>query len=218
MDLTAIEQAIIAAIKGLNRPYLKDVASYGGEFDDDLFQVVRRFPAAWVTFAGAGVPKRFGMGSGKWMTPLTFVVMVGARSVRNEASTRQGVVSSVDGSQIEPGSYQMLADVQAALMGQDLGLPIDPFAPGKISTLFNAKVRDLGMSVLAQEWRTRLLLKRAEPDAPWLQQVMMDFLVQPSDETPDVEVDVMLGGSDLEGDEGAFGDGSRLGDGGGQAG
>ena len=33
-------------------PWLATVKSYGGEFDEDLLDIVRRFPAIWVTTAG----------------------------------------------------------------------------------------------------------------------------------------------------------------------
>lgn len=206
LDLSEIEQGIKDAISNLNRPYITEVASYGGEFDDNLPEAVRRFPAVWVTFGTAGRPRRF-TAKQKWLVPVTFVVLVGARNLRNEEATRHGV--KINGQLVEIGTYQLINDVNAALLGNDLGITgMDAFEPGTVKTLFNTKLEGQALSVLAMEWHTRFELKKPEPDEPWLLRVGMDFLTQPSDETPDFHAEV-----ELEGDEGPFADGSHEGSG-----
>lgn len=207
LDLSDIEQGIKTALLNLNRPYIKEVATYGGEFDDNLPEAVRRFPAVWVTFGSAGRPRRF-TAHNKWLVPVTFVVLVGARNLRGEEATRQGV--KVNGQQIEVGTYQLLLDVQIALLGNDLGIKgVDTFEPGAVKTLFNTKLEGQALSVLAMEWHTKIELKKPEPNDPWLRRIAMQFLVQPGDETADLEADV-----ELEADLGPFPDGSH--DGGGE--
>lgn len=174
-DLAIIEQKMKDAIHGLNRSYIAEIATYGGEFDDleSLSQAVRRFPAVWVTFAG-GVPKPLSTSHRKWKFDLTFVVLVGARSIRNEESTRHGVV---DGSTIiEAGTFQLLRDVIKALSGKDLSLPIDKFAPGRISTVFNTRIQKQAVSVLAQEYKTGLVVHLDDDsDAPDLLSIGLNY-------------------------------------------
>lgn len=210
LDLAVIEHGIRDAIKGLNRPYIREVCTYGGEFDEGLKETVRRFPAVWVTFAGCGSPRRY-TGREKWLLPLTFVTLVGARNLRNEESTRHGVM--INGVMTEAGTFQLLADVQAALLGNDLDLPIEAFEPGTIRTLFNTRLEGEAISIVAQEWKTRVAVNKPQPDEPWLLSVGMNFLLQPSDETLDLQATVHL-----EGDQGSFADGSSTADGEGEAG
>ena len=86
--LAQIEDGIIAMIKAASAAApglgykIATVDSYGGEFDEQLADTVRRFPGVWVTFAGAGKPIPKGTAKDKFLVPLTFAVMVGARSVR----------------------------------------------------------------------------------------------------------------------------------------
>ncbi len=116
--IAEIEDAIVSHLKTAATPEalgynVREIGSYGGEFDDNLWEQVRRFPAIWVAFAGGGKPQPYGVARGKWIRPLTFVTMVGTRNVRGERQTRQGV--RIDGQLIEPGAYQMLDDVEVAM-------------------------------------------------------------------------------------------------------
>lgn len=146
--LAMIEDAMIERLKG-TLTYLRSVESYGGQFDDDTFDVVRVLPAIWIAFAGTGKPEQ--KGADRFLTPASFVVMHCARSVRGEKATRHG------GPNGEVGVYQLLRDVKQILLMQDLGLAIDHLRPGPIKTLFNTKLRKNGLAVFTQEWTTKFI-------------------------------------------------------------
>jgi phage gp37-like protein len=154
--ISLIEDAIIDRIKAASDAdpglgyKLANVESYGGEFDDDLAKVVRKFPAVWVTFAGCRASTKMSTAGGKWKTQATFVTLCGARNVRGERATRQGL--TVAGQIKEVGVYQILKDVGLLLAGSDLGLAITPLKPGAIRTLFNTKHNSQGVAVFAREW------------------------------------------------------------------
>ena len=145
-----IEDAVIARIKAASDSgalgyRLADVASYGGEFDDEtFFTAVRKFPAVWVTVGGSKPQRK---SARVWTMAPVIAVMVGSRSVRGERFTRRGAVGEV-------GSYQLLQDVTDLLAGQRLGLPIEPLAPGADRTLFNVRMGSEARSVLAREFGT----------------------------------------------------------------
>lgn len=191
--IAAIEDAIIARIKaaasavpGLGYQ-LPTVESYGGELDDDLPSVVRKFPAVWVTFAGSGKSRAVATARNKWRTPATFAVMVGARNVRGERSTRQGV--KVDGVLKEVGVYQMLDDISLLLINSDLGLPIEYFKPGATRTLFNTKLNGQALAVFAREWHTEFIeTQPREPidptDPMWLR-LGINYYLTPGDAVAD---------------------------------
>lgn len=148
--ITAVELAIVDRLKrGLGR-MASEVQTYGGEFDEEDFPVVvRRFPAVWVQFAGVKRTDTTSTSREKWKPEATFVVMVGARSVRNEAASRHGGAASK-----EVGTNLLVSAVRRLLNQQDLGLPIRALAPGAIRTLFNTAVRNDAMSVYALEFHT----------------------------------------------------------------
>ncbi|MGE4539214.1 MAG: DUF1834 family protein [Desulfovibrio sp.] len=179
--IAVIEEAIKTRLAAAALPYKPAIATYGGEFDEGLDQVVRRFPALWVTFAHDGPGKPVGTSRDVWHIPATFVVLVGARNLRCEASTRQG-----DGKQV--GTYRMLADVRRLLTGQDLGLEIDPFTPGRARTVVNASLRGQAVSAFALEWHTVYPLRLREPEAPeppLLERVGFNYHLLPDDGVPD---------------------------------
>ncbi|AOJ10598.1 DUF1834 family protein [Burkholderia mayonis] len=148
--VTAVELGIVDRLtRGLGK-MVTEVKTYGGEFDDDeLDTVVRRFPAAWVTFGGVKRTDPVSTGRSKWKAEALFVVMVGARSVRNEETSRHGGPA-----QIEVGTNLLISAVRHLLNQQDMGLPIRHLQPGAIRTLFNTKVRSDAMSVYALEFHT----------------------------------------------------------------
>jgi phage gp37-like protein len=192
MDLSAIEQAIKDKIKALGRPYVKEIKTYGGEFDDDLGldQVVQMFPAIWVTFSGSGTPQP--LGSTRTKIPLTFTVLVGARGIRNEESAREGIV--MNGEIISVGSFQLIKDVCIAIANKDFGLMIDPMRPGKISTIFNTKTKAEAVSVLAMDWTTYVVLDANDDDADaadWLEKVSLNYVLKPH-EVASVSDEVIL--------------------------
>lgn len=191
--IAAIEDAMIARIKAAYSTApgfgyaLKEIVSYGGELDEDLAQVVRRFPAVWVTFAGCGKSKPVGTSGKKWKTPVTFAVMVGARNVRDERSTRQGM--SVAGEVREVGVYQLVRDVSLLLLNHDLGLAISPLTPGAVRTLYNTRLNGQALAVLAREWHTEFIEEQPrEPiditDPMWLS-VGINYYLKPGDAVAD---------------------------------
>lgn len=192
--IAEIEDAIIrhlqAATASAALGYtVREITSYGGEFDEELFEQVRRFPAIWVVFAGGGKLKPYSTSAGKWIKPLTFVTMVGARSVRGERSTRQGL--RVNGTTLEPGAYQMLDDVEVALTNQDFGLAIDYLTPGAVKTLYNARMNKQAIAVFAQEWHTQIVLDLSTPapidpsNPDWLR-LGINYHLTPDDGNADV--------------------------------
>lgn len=167
---------------------LKKVASYGGEMDDELAKVVLSFPAVWVTFAGCGKSKPMNTQKTKWITPATFVTMVGARNVRGERATRRGV--KVGSQLIDVGAYQMLEDVSLLLSGSDLGLEILALSPGAIRTLYNTSLNNKAVAVFAREWHTGFVeSKPREPidtsDPMWLK-LGISYYLKPGDDVTDV--------------------------------
>jgi phage gp37-like protein len=191
--ISVIEDAIIARIKAVASAspglgyQLPTVESYGGELDDDLAAVVRKFPAVWVTFAGSGKSRPSSTARNKWITPATFVVMVGARNVRGERATRQGL--KVDGVLKEVGVYQMLHDVGLLLINNDLGLPVGNLKPGATRTLFNTKLNGQAMAVFAREWHTEFIeTQPREPidptDPMWLS-LGINYYLKPGDAVAD---------------------------------
>ncbi|MBK0062387.1 MULTISPECIES: phage protein Gp37 [unclassified Acinetobacter] len=191
LNLSEIEQGIKAAIVALNRPYIASIETYGGEFDAGLADVVRRFPAIWTTFAGAG--KAVQLSARKFKRPLTFVTLVGAKSLRNEEATRQGV--DENGQQISCGTFQLLNDVERALLNNNLKLfgvsGLDPFELGKIDKVYDQKTKDAAISVFAQHWHTNFTTTQSaadfDPDsgADWMQAVNVDYFFKPQDDIKD---------------------------------
>ncbi|WP_293766401.1 DUF1834 family protein [uncultured Aquitalea sp.] len=187
--IVQIEDAILSLLNTVNDGRLgyklAAIETYGGEFDDELDQVVRRLPGIWVVYAGGGKPVPYGTSRTKWKMPATFAVMVGARSVRSEPFSRRGLV--VNGQVKEVGAYQLLEDARKLLLGQDLGLEIDRFAPGAVKTLYNLKMNKLALSVFAQEWHTAFIIEPAAGAAPadFLRVGLNYDLVPPGDGKPD---------------------------------
>lgn len=155
LDISSIEAAILARIAGAGLPYLRTVATYGGELDDDLATAIRRFPAVWVAFKGEGEGQPLNTAKSVYRVPATWTVLVAARNLRSEAATRKG-------DKVNVGTYQMLVDVRALLAGQDLGLEIDNLRPGKVQSLTNSRFQGQGVSIYAQDWHTRYDFRVAE--------------------------------------------------------
>lgn len=159
LNLSIIEQAIKDLIKAQNWDYVREIKTYGGDFDDDINAVIRRFPAIWVTFQGSKSPEK--ISHNKTRIPVTFVVLVGSYSVRNEETQRQGDAVSI-------GTYQMLSDIQNLLTENDLSSQsikgLEPLYLGRIKTIFNTKTKDDSISVLSQEFHTSYVLTASDRD------------------------------------------------------
>jgi len=141
-----IEAAMVQRLRaGLGR-MVRQVDSYGGEFDEELTQVIRQFPAAWVTFAGVMSTRAQSTSRVRYRVDGRFVVMVGARNLRANANRR---------AQAEVGTYTLQHAVRRLLANQDLGLDgVDVLRPGAVRTLFNGAIAAQGFSVFACEFDT----------------------------------------------------------------
>lgn len=189
--IAQVEDAILAQLAAVNDGRLgyklASLDTYGGEFDDEIDQVIRRLPGVWVVFGGHAKPVPWGVSKKQWRVPATFVVMVGARSVRAEPFTRRGLERN--GQVLEVGAYRMLEDVRRLLLGQDFGLPIRRFEPGAVKTLYNTRLNALSLAVFAQEWHTSWLLavpdESADPSLSDLDRIGVDYDLAPTDGSPD---------------------------------
>lgn len=157
LPITAIENGIIEQIAAAKLPYLRLVASYGGELVGDWQGVIRAVPAVWVTFKDSTPPEPQNTARTRFLTRLSFTTIVAARSSRSEAATRKGGPGNV-------GSYQMLDDVSQLICMQDFGLDgVDHLRPGRTRSLFNAKTAAQSLSVMSQEWTATVQFRLREP-------------------------------------------------------
>jgi len=193
VDIATIEAAMLARIAGAKLPYLRTVATYGGELDEGLTEAVRQFPAVWIAFKSMGEGQPVNTAGSVYRAPATWVAFVAARNLRNEAATRRG-------DKVRVGTYQMLADVRALLTGQDLDLEIDNLRPGRVQSMVNAKFQGQGVSVYAMEWHTRFDYRVFErgtgqpttgadgqpmPPLPTLSQFGINYYLTPGDDVAD---------------------------------
>ncbi|RLL17886.1 phage protein Gp37 [Acinetobacter chengduensis] len=186
LDLSVIEQAIkdemAQQIQDRKWPWIREIYTYGGEFDDDIDAVIRHFPAIWITFDGSKTPEKIGVSKTKM--PITFVVLVGAESVRNEESQRHGAGADI-------GTFQMLRHVQQLLTGNDLSSQgvkgLAPLELGRIKTIFNTSTRGQSLSVLAQEFSTSYTITASDrireevDEEAWLERININYHFDPKD-------------------------------------
>ena len=186
LNLSIIEQAIkdemAQQIQDKKWPWMREIYTYGGQFDDGIDAIIRHFPAIWVTFDGSKTPER--ISANKTKMPITFVVLVGAESVRNEESQRHGAGADI-------GTFEMLHHVQQLLTGNDLSSQgINGLAPlelGRIKTIFNTSARDQSLSVLAQEFTTSYVIHASDrvreeaAEEAWLERVNINYDFDPKD-------------------------------------
>jgi phage gp37-like protein len=148
--ITSIERAMVERLRrGLGEMVL-DVTTYSGELDDDPGEIVRRLPSAWVTFGGIVKTERYSTSRQKRIATGRFVVVVGDYNDRDDESARHGGVNLN-----EVGTNRLVTSVRRLITGQDLGLKIDYFEPGRVRTLFNTRMKDQALSVFACEFDTR---------------------------------------------------------------
>lgn len=185
LDLSIIEQAIkdvmAKQIQDKKWPWIREVKTYGGEFDD-ITAIIKAFPAIWVTFDGSKSPEKIGVS--KTRMPITFVVLVGNRSVRNEESQRHGAGRDI-------GTFQMLNHVQQLLTGNDLSSQgvkgLAPLELGRIKTIFNSSTRGQSLSVLAQEFTTAYTITASDrvreeaEEESYLERININYYFDPKD-------------------------------------
>ena len=186
LNLSIIEQAIkdemAQQIQEKKWPWMREIYTYGGQFDDGIDAIIRHFPAIWVTFDGSKTPEK--TSANKTKMPITFVVLVGAESVRNEESQRHGAGADI-------GTFEMLHHVQQLLTGNDLssqGLKgLEHLELGRIKTIFNTSNRGQSLSVLAQEFTTSYVIHASDrvreeaAEEAWLERVNINYDFDPKD-------------------------------------
>ncbi len=163
LRISTVEQGILdllqLQITSKKWTWLREVKSYGAEFDDETQVFVKSFPAIWVVFQNSGKPKK--ISNNKTEYPLTFVVIVGARSLRNEETRRHGTDANI-------GTYDMLSFVQELLIGNDLSTVgvkgLQPLELGRTETVFNKKTQASSISVFAQEFTTQYTITASDRD------------------------------------------------------
>ena len=198
LNLSMIEQAIkdelAAQITSGKWDWVREIKTYGGEFDDDIDAVIKRFPAIWVTFDGSKTPEKFGHNKTKML--ITFVVLVADHTVRNEEAQRHGTGRNV-------GTFQMLDCVQRLLTGNDLSsqnlVGLAPLELGRVKTIFNTTTRRDSISVLAQEFTTSYTIvasdrdrERDDPETPDMHSININYYFQPQDDIADANDIVQL--------------------------
>lgn len=130
--ITKIELALIDRLKRGLGQLVSDVASYGGEFDDENLNV-RRLPCALVSYGGSRLEaKAMGGRGARFECRDTFVVLVLARSMRNNAAGRHGGAN-----EREIGVNQLIFAVKYLLTNQTLGELVKPIKPVRVRTLWN---------------------------------------------------------------------------------
>lgn len=186
LDLSIIEQAMkdvmAQQVKDRKWPWIREIKTYGGEFDDDITAIIRAFPAIWVTFDGSKTPEK--TSANKTKMPVTFVVLVGNRSVRNEEAQRHGAGADI-------GTFQMLNNVQQLLTGNDLSSQgvngLAHLELGRVKTIFNTSTRGQSLSVLAQEFTTSYTITASDrireeaKEEAWLERVNINYHFDPKD-------------------------------------
>lgn len=186
LDLSIIEQAMkdvmAQQVKDRKWPWIREIKTYGGEFDDDITAIIKAFPAIWVTFDGSKTPEK--TSANKTKMPVTFVVLVGNRSVRNEEAQRHGAGADI-------GTFQMLKHVQQLLTGNDLSSQgvngLAHLELGRVKTIFNTSTRGQSLSVLAQEFTTSYTITASDrireevKEEAWLERVNINYHFDPKD-------------------------------------
>jgi len=186
LDLSIIEQAMkdvmAQQVKGRKWPWIREIKTYGGEFDDDITAIIKAFPAIWVTFDGSKTPEK--TSANKTKMPVTFVVLVGNRSVRNEEAQRHGAGADI-------GTFQMLKHVQQLLTGNDLSSQgvngLAHLELGRVKTIFNTSTRGQSLSVLAQEFTTSYTITASDrvreeaEEESYIERININYHFDPKD-------------------------------------
>lgn len=186
LDLSIIEQAMkdvmAQQVKDRKWPWIREIKTYGGEFDDDITAIIKAFPAIWVTFDGSKTPEK--TSANKTKMPVTFVVLVGNRSVRNEEAQRHGAGCDI-------GTFQMLNHVQQLLTGNDLSSQgvkgLAPLELGRVKTIFNTSTRGQSLSVLAQEFTTSYTITASDrvreeaEEESYIERININYHFDPKD-------------------------------------
>lgn len=151
-------------------PALKDVVSYQGEAVEELLgNVLTRYPSvAMIYRGGPWEPEAHNVYAAKRVFQLIIVV----ESLRGDLSRRAGNAD-------EAGAYEVVEDVERALVGQTLGLEIDPLMPVDTQNLWTAADGGAGLSIYGLELHTGWEYEVQEEDGETITGIHGDFT--PSD-------------------------------------
>ena len=185
--LALIERGIVGIFRAAKEAgqlaNIKSIDSYAGQLDEDLGEVTRAYPAIWVTWGGSGKPVAYDTSKRKYLVPATFVVMYATRNLNSEKAARQGTVREI-------GNYELLSIGRTLLLRNDLSLAgVDAFEPGPERVIYNTRVRNNGLSVIAQEWTTKYVITKPDEDegAPDLLRIRADYHLAPDDGEADLQ-------------------------------
>lgn len=157
--IAAIENAIAdrinkASKSGLLGYAFREIASLPLDTDEALAERAQQFPAAWTVFGGY---KPIGDKGEDAKVRATFYVVVAAQHLGNETARRLAEGAN-------PGAYQLAEDVVGLLLGQRLGLDIEPFKLGDLVSLQSALKVKRSVALFAQGFTTDFVIE-ARPDA-----------------------------------------------------
>jgi phage gp37-like protein len=151
-----LEEAIIKKIKDALVPdrlgYSATVQSFGGDFAAGIERAIKNFPAIVIVYTGATMVKE---SQQTYQHVHNFNIMVCAKNLRNEKTTRYG------GAAGEVGSYQMVDDMLRLLSGAVLkseeGKPLNtPLSPRGVRAVLNDNVNQQLASVYSIDFSTTL--------------------------------------------------------------
>lgn len=175
--LKLIEEGLVAAVKAALPD--ADVESYAGQLDDEQAAWLRRLPCAWVTYERTlGVKV---VGRRQLLKTVRFQILVAQQMHGPNPATRLGEHG-------QPGLYELLDErIQAALLHQKLGLPIEPLVPVSTQMVAQGFFGNEAAAVMSAGWVTRYRESIPAPGAPIndLLTVGLNYPLQPGDDEPD---------------------------------
>ena len=175
--LKLIEEGLVAAVKAALPD--ADVESYAGQLDDENAEWMRRLPCAWVTFERTLAVKP--TGRRRLLKTVRFQILVAQQMHGPNPATRLGDHG-------QPGLYELLDErIQAALLHQKLGLPIEPLVPGPTQMVAQGFFGNEAAAVMSAGWVTRYHEEVSAPGAPIndLLTVGLNYPIKPGDDEPD---------------------------------
>jgi phage gp37-like protein len=140
LNWTALEDAVLAALESQLGQAVPTLATYQGDWQEDLRRQAWRLPAVLVMLAQSRAAQ---VGHRSYELTLDFTFLVVCRALRGEAEGRRQ----------EGGAYQILAGIRQALWHQDLGLGLLPFSLVREEPWLNAPE----FTVYAAHYRTGAL-------------------------------------------------------------
>lgn len=177
-----IEQAILARLRSVSRPYTGlTIESYGAQLDDELFGWVRTVPATWVTFDKVSESTR--ISRKRFRHTATFEVLCAQRALGENDGRMGGTLLARD-----VGVYDLLEDNKLALANQRLGMAIDPITPGAIRSVMKGMAQRDAMAIYAQAFRTSWVEEIPDEELDTdgvLIHVGLHYLLKPGDDVAD---------------------------------